>query len=193
LKKAHSHASKLGRPLNQLVSIHWGLAPTGVSPQERMKRMQELMRKWFHYRNERYLIVWVHEQGLSKSLHTHALIHIPDQHLKAFEVQLQQWVGKKVAAKTIDIRPADCQCIGYILKDVKPEHYEELNILQSHAQKRSSKSTPVKGKRAGTSQNLGPKARADYASTRKITRSKSRLSPPHISRILATLRGLSKP
>jgi len=163
LKEAHSYASKLGKALNQFVSIHWGLAPTDDSPQKRMARMQELMRKWFHYRDETFLIVWVHEQGLSKSLHPHALIHIPDQHQEAFEAQLERWVGDALDPKPIDIRHGNSGCIGYILKDVNPKHYEALNIRQCHARKRSSKSTPIKGKRAGTSQNLGSKARATYA------------------------------
>lgn len=121
------------------------------------------MRHWLAYRGQPFLIVWTHEQGTAKSLHTHALIHIPPQYRAAFKAQLKRWIGNEIDAKTIDIRADDGGSIGYILKDVKPDHYQALNIQPTYTKKRSPKSRPIAGKRAGTSQNLGPKARAAHA------------------------------
>jgi hypothetical protein len=121
------------------------------------------MRHWLAYRGQPLMIVWAHEQGTARSLHTHALIHVPPQYRAAFKAQLERWIGNEITAKTIDIRPDDGGRISYILKDVAPAHYGALNIRQSYAKRRSPRNRPIEGKRAGTSQNLGPKARAAHA------------------------------
>lgn len=168
LIQAHDHARALGTPLTTFVTIHWGLADGAGDGRVRFARLQEKARKWMQARGGNLTGLFVHEAALSKEIHTHWAVHVPYRLGAPFGRMLKRWIGGDVDGQVCDVRPiTDSRVINYMLKDVAPLDYALLGLPRHLAKRRSDRA--VVGKRIGTSQNLGPKARAQWASKQAQT------------------------
>lgn len=162
LLEANGHARALGTPLNTLVTIHWGLADGGGDARKRFARLQEKARKWLQARGATLTSVFVHESALSPEIHTHWAIHVRRGLGPSFDRMLRRWIGGDVDLRVCNVTPIKNDgAINYMLKDLQPIDYARLNLPRKLAKKRSDR--PLVGKRIGTSQNLGLKARAAWA------------------------------
>ena len=158
LKSAHRFAADIGHPLNHLVTIHFGKIDGDIDARRRWAQIQERARHWFSRRGLPLVSIWAHECSRHIKQHTHILIHLPRGTVAAFERMLPRWIGGTLQPGAIDVRQADGNALGYILKDAPHLHHHELGIHPRHSRKQSDR--PIIGKRAGTSQNIGPAARA---------------------------------
>lgn len=162
LLEANSHARALGTPLNTFVTIHWALADGGGDARKRFARLQEKARHWLQARGATLMSIFVHETALSKDLHTHLAVHVPRGLGASFRRMLERWIGGDVDHRVLDVQPIKNDGVfNYMLKDVSPLDYAAFGLPRRLAKQRSSRT--LLGKRIGTSQNLGPKARAAWA------------------------------
>ncbi len=154
LIQATGYASQIGLPLNQFVTIAWQQADFVGRIHDVQGLLLQRMRKWLLYRGVTPAFVWVLEVGETIGLHGHYLVHVPDQHITAFEKMLSGWIdgdvtrGVVVVEKVTNVRPL----LRYLLKGLRPRSAALLRI-------EPRPQGNIAGKRLGTSQNLGPKAR----------------------------------
>ena len=118
--------------------------------------------------------LWVHENCGPKGGHCHLLAHVPAKHVKRLTGLQRGWlrritlhryrarvifsrpIGKRLGAETTD--PADyainlAVVLAYLLKGASPEAASQFALVRLEPGGR------VIGKRCGTSQNIGAKAR----------------------------------
>ncbi len=163
LVQAAGFAALSGLPLNRHLTILWEQANCVGRVQDIQGRFLERLRKWLEYRSVVPAFVWVFERGRDNGLHSHIVVHVPAEQLSNFKRMLLRWIDGDVDAKTVKLTSVRYrEGVGY-LKPVRGL----LRYLLKGAARRSTNQlgiihTPqglVMGKRAGTSQNLGPLAR----------------------------------
>lgn len=166
-------AWQIGLPLNQHITIHWEQA--GVPDHEAgaaTSRFLRLASQWIAKRGGRFAYAWVRENGAGKGSHLHVLAHVPPG-LSLGPMQ-RGWLrkitgrtyvpgtimtkrvgGTRSAAETTpDLYLSNLAIVvGYQLKGVSAALAAKLGLvpLQQHGR--------IIGKRAGTSENLGARAR----------------------------------
>ncbi len=172
---AAEFALQIGLPLNRMITVHWQAA--GL-PLERMAwatgKLLDLASKTFSRRGGRTAWIFVHEGGEKKGGHCHILIHVPADALDALVRLQKRWLkavtGKPYRAGVIKGKP-----IGGRkgLERSNPKLYvENVNRALSYLVKGTGEDVAkilgmaraeygglVIGKRCGTSQNIGQKAR----------------------------------
>ena len=160
---AAGFADQLGLPLNRFVTVLWEGGQSIGTIQTRQGLFIERMSKWLRYRNVSPAYLWVIENGPAKGLHSHILIHVPSKHLKAFKRKAPTWVDGPIDKSTVDIRRTRYGHglnrwnglkgrLRYILKGGDKAVSSLMRINLKHQ-------GTVVGKRSGTSQNIGVKAR----------------------------------
>lgn len=169
------HAIRIGLPLNRMMTIHW--EAQGV-PERAMAKATghflDLVTKTLARRGLLTAWVWVHESGDGKGGHCHMLIHLPAGVAKTIAAKQRRWLraisGHPYRERVILSRPIGGR-VG--LEDTNPVLYgENLKAAMSYLLKgahpraaqiydiqRYEPGGRVTGKRCGTSQNVGPKAR----------------------------------
>lgn len=180
LKAAERHARRIGLPFNRMVSIHWEAA--GVSLHSMSKatgRYLDCLTKTLARHGARTAWLWVHENGAGKGGHCHVLVHIPAALVGKVTALQRGWLrritGTPYRARVIRSKP-----IGGLLgleKGNPDLHAVNLGAAMSYilkgadaeaaAQSRFERLEPcgkVVGKRCGTSQNIGAKARIQRTS-----------------------------
>ena len=174
LISAARFAWQIGLPLNQHITIHWEHA--GVPDHEAgaaTSRFLRLASQWIAKRGGRFAYAWVRENGAGKGSHLHVLAHLPPG-LSLGPMQ-RGWLRKitgrpyvtgtirttriggtrSSAEKTPDLYLSNlATLIGYQLKGVPAALAAQLGLVRLPQHGR------IVGKRAGTSENLGPKARS---------------------------------
>lgn len=168
LKAAAAFAARTNRPLNRFVSISWSLADGDNDPRRRGALLQERARHWLKRKGHDLASIYVHEHDKAKGPHTHIVAHIPQGLGAEFERNLPRWIGGLPVERMLDVRPADEGAVLYMLKDVNPNDHPGLGIPRGHRLKRSTR--PIRGKRCGTSQALGPAARRRGAAALDVVR-----------------------
>lgn len=165
LSRAVSHAAAIGKPLNQFVSINYGL--TGCNEEDMVAAFRRLLKSFFvkwHTRHPRVsasadpaaAYVWTAE-GLPGRHGVHWLVHVPPALVPEFKSALWRWLertaGPIIDKDALDVRPAWSagQAKDYMLKGLPERHARRFKI------KWASQGV-VYGKRCGISENLGPKA-----------------------------------
>jgi hypothetical protein len=172
---ATAHAIRIGLPLNRMVSIHWEAA--GVALEDMPKatgRFFDLATKALARRGERTAWVWVHENGDHKGAHCHALIHVPIHMSQIITSNQRRWLrsisGNPYRSSVILTRPVGRRvgleqtnpplyaenikaALAYLVKGADPAAKRRFNLSRLEDGGR------VLGKRCGTSQNIGSKAR----------------------------------
>ncbi len=163
LVQAAGFAALIGLPLNRHLTILWKQANCIGRVQDIQGRFIERLRKWLEYRGVVPAFVWVVERGRENGLHSHIVVHVPAAHREAFRQMLPRWIDGDVDAKTVKLTSVRYRVGDGYLSAVKGL----LRYLLKGAARRSTNQLGithrpqglVMGKRAGTSQNLGPLAR----------------------------------
>jgi hypothetical protein len=158
LIEAVAFAPVVKLPLNVFVTIQWSKAAPGDRVQIRLLRFVERAYQWFFRRKVALAYVYVHEVGTLGEGNTHLMIHVPESIRRQFQRMIPQWLDSQPRRGFIDVQPAyDAKRLaGYFLKGTNTTVAKGLGILQSSDQGR------IRGKRCGTSENIGRKARSRW-------------------------------
>jgi hypothetical protein len=165
------HACAIDAPLNRHLIISWWVAATPGRTLDAQREVLQLASKWLKYRGVTPAYAWAIENGPKLRNHSHILIHVPDEHQLQFRKMVNHWVKRvggapsnkgairiprKKSYQTYDqmIR----KLLQYILKGLDLQAAELLGITPDY-----ESAGAVIGKRCGTSQSIGPKARAEHA------------------------------
>ena len=175
LKAAECHAEKIGLPFTRMISIHWeaaGVSLTGMA--KATGRFTDLMAKALARHGSDTAWLWVHENGDGKGGHCHLLIHVPADLVPVVTALQRGWLrritGTRYQAGVIHSKPIGGRlglevgnpdlhavnleaALAYVLKGVMPKAASQFALERLEAGGR------IIGKRCGTSQNIGPKAR----------------------------------
>ncbi len=179
LKAAERHAEKIGLPFTRMISIHWQAA--GVPLAEMAKatgRFTDLMAKALARHGSRTAWLWTHENvpgnGHDKGGHCHLLAHVPADLVPVVTALQRGWLrritGQPYRARVIRSKPIGGRlgleagnpdlhavnleaALAYILKGASSEAASQFSL------ERLEPGGRIIGKRCGTSQNIGAKAR----------------------------------
>lgn len=169
--QAIGFADQIGLPLNRHLTVSWEHAQCGGRVQEIQGRFLERFSKWIRYQGSLPVYAWSIENGYTLGYHSHIFVHVPRQHLKAFRSKIPKWIDGDVdqsgGTKTFKVTTIKYGTgvnrlnrlkgvTRYVLKAANDEVAEMFAIVQ-----RPDKAGVVVGKRIGTSQNIGRKARND--------------------------------
>jgi hypothetical protein len=176
LRAAERHAAAIGLPFTRMITIHWQAA--GL-PLEAMAsatgRFIDLLTKALARHDIRTTWLWVHENGDNKGGHCHLLAHVPAEHVKRLSALQTGWLGRitgnKYRKRVIHSKPIGGRlglevgnpelhsvnlevAFGYCCKGAPQAVLDAFRIDRAH-----EPGGRVIGKRCGTSQNIGAKAR----------------------------------
>ena len=179
LQAAATHAQAIGLPLNRMITIHWEAAGVPLASMVwATGRYVDLLSRTLARHGSKTAWLWVHENapgsGHAKGGHCHLLAHMPARLVSTVTGLQRGWLahitGKPNRARVILSRPIggklgleagnpelhainlDATLI-YVIKGADPEAAEKLGMT------RLAPGGRVIGKRCGTSQNIGRKAR----------------------------------
>lgn len=175
LKAAARHAEKIGLPFTRMISIHWQAAGVPLEGMAKATgRFTDLMAKALARHGSRTAWLWTHENGEGKGGHCHLLVHVPAGLVPVVMGLQRGWLrritGQPYRARVIRSKPiggrlgleagnADLHAINlegalaYVLKGASPEAASRFGL------ERLEPGGRIIGKRCGTSQNIGAKAR----------------------------------
>lgn len=169
LSRAVSFAGEIGRPLDTLVTINYGLTYTDERDMTAAFRrlIKSFYGKWFARHPAHRMIadkaptyVWVAE-GRPGHHGIHWLVYLPFDLKAEFERQLPRWI-QKTAGDLLDTKAVQVQhawrpagAAEYMLKGLRPSHAKRYKI-------KAVFQGDVYGKRCAVSENLGPTAIRRY-------------------------------
>ena len=178
LKAAERHAEKIGLPFTRMISIYWQAAGVPLAGMAKATgRFLDLLTRWLTKIGHRTAWIWVHENCGPKGGHCHLLAHVAPRHVKALTGQQRGWLrlitGQPYRARVIHSKPIGGRlgletgnpelhainlsaALSYVLKGASAEAAAQINLALLEPGGR------VIGKRCGTSQNIGAKARKTY-------------------------------
>jgi hypothetical protein len=161
LKSAERHAEKIGLPFTRMISIHWQAAGVPLAR---------------HGGGTAWL--WTHENspgnGHHKGGHCHLLVHVSADLVPVVTALQRGWLrritGQPYRARVIHSKPIGGRlgleagnpdlhavnlevAVAYVLKGASPDAASQFGLERLEAGGR------IIGKRCGTSQNIGAKAR----------------------------------
>lgn len=175
LMAAAKHADAIGLPLTRFITIHW--ASAGVMLEAMVKatgRFIDLLTKALKRHGSDTAWLYVHEGGERQGGHCHLLAHVPARLVATISKLQKGWLrritGRTYRKKVIKSKPVGGRLrleinnpalfaanfetvIGYLLKGVREE------IANCFGLGRTQPTGCIIGKRCGTSQNIGAKAR----------------------------------
>ena len=175
LKAAERHAEKIGLPFTRMISIHWQAAGVPLAGMAKATyRFTDLMAKALARHGSRTAWLWTHESGYGKGGHCHLLAHVPADLVPVVTALQRGWLrritGQPYRARVIHSKPIGGRlgleagnpdlhavnleaALAYVLKGASPEAASQFGL------ERLEPGGRVIGKRCGTSQNIGAKAR----------------------------------
>ena len=171
LNAAVLQAQKTGLPLNRFITVHWEAA--GLPLENMAKATGSFvgrLTEWLRRRGHRTAWIWAHENGSREGGHCHLLVHVPAVSVVDLTKAQARWL------RIITGRPYRAGVIKSIaigrrldLEVSNPcRHFANLETLVAYVTKQAEASAKssfhqrggrVIGKRCGTSQNIGAKAR----------------------------------
>lgn len=177
LVAATQHACKIGLPFNRMITVHWEAAgvPLKDMPQA-TGRFIDLLSKTVTRKGGKVAWVWVHEGGEKKGGHVHILAHVPEHVIDVVTSLQKGWLkaitGSVYRRGVIHTKPIGQRrglekhnpllhrenlnsVLMYILKGSSPDAARKIGLVRLEPGGR------VIGKRCGTSQNIGLKARTN--------------------------------
>lgn len=178
LSAAAAHADRIGLPLNRMITLHWESAGVPLEAMARATgRFTDLLSKALTRHGSRAAWLFVHEAGKGKGGHCHLLAHVPPALTDLISRRQRGWLkritGKPYRRNVIFSRPIAGANVAAVAGagDLYAVNLEAaLNYLSKGADEPAaerfglSRLEPggrVIGKRCGTSQNIGPKARKE--------------------------------
>jgi hypothetical protein len=166
----------LGLPFTRMISIHWQAAGVPLECMAKATgRFTDLMAKALARHGSGTAWIWTHENGHGKGGHCHLLVHAPARLVPLLSKLQRGWLrtitGRPYKARVILSKPIGgrlglehsnpalyevnlAEALSYILKGATESAASQFNLARREPGGR------VLGKRCGTSQNIGPKARA---------------------------------
>lgn len=179
LKAAERHAEKVGLPFTRMISIHWQAAGVPLAGMARATgRFTDLMAKALARHGRGTAWLWTHENvpgnGHDKGGHCHLLAHVPADLVPVITALQRGWLrritGHPYKAGVIYSKPIGGRlglevgnpdlhavnlevALAYVLKGASPEAVSQFGL------ERLQPGGRIVGKRCGTSQNIGAKAR----------------------------------
>ena len=175
LEAAERHARAIGLPYTRMITIHWQAA--GVALADMVKatgRFLDMLAKTLARHKSKTSWLWILENGERKGGHCHLLVHVPAA-LVSIITRLQKgWLYRitdnPYRARVIHSKPIGGRlgletgnpelhasnlvvALGYVLKGANAEAAAKFGLARLEAGGR------IIGKRCGTSQNIGAKAR----------------------------------
>lgn len=175
LMAAAHHAESIGLIFTRMITIHWEAAGLPLSAMAKATgRFVDLMTKALSRHGSATAWLWVHENCGPKGGHCHLLAHVPADLVWIISRLQRGWLakisGRPYRTRVIRSRPiggklgmeisnADLHAanleaaIAYVIKGADP-----LAVAYFHLE-RIGEGGRVIGKRCGTSQNIGAKAR----------------------------------
>lgn len=175
LKAAKPHAGAIGLPFTRMITIHW--EATGVPLEGMAKatgRFTDLMAKALARHGSKTTWLWAHENCGPKGGHCHLLAHVPADLVPILTALQRGWLrritGQPYRARVIHSKPIGGRlgleagnpdlhainleaALAYVMKGASPEAASQFAL------ERLEPGGRVIGKRCGTSQNIGAKAR----------------------------------
>lgn len=175
LKAAERHAEKIGLPFTRMISIHWQAAEVPLAGMAKATgRFIDLMTKALARHGSGTAWLWTHENGDGKGGHCHMLAHVPADLVRVIAGLQRGWL-KRITGKPYRRRVIHSKPIGgrLGLEAGNPDlHAINLKVALSYVLKGASSAAALQfdlerlepggrviGKRCGTSQNIGAKAR----------------------------------
>lgn len=175
LSAAKRHADAIGLPFTRMITIHWEAAGVPLAGMVKATgRFTGLLAKALARHGSGTAWLWMHEGGAGKGGHCHLLAHVPAA-LVPVLTRLQRGWLRKITGKPYRKRVIRSDPIGgrlglersnpplhavnlavalaYVLKGASDEAASQFSLEQLEA------GGLVIGKRCGTSQNIGAKAR----------------------------------
>ena len=176
---AAQQADSIGLPFTRMMTVHWQAAGVPLAGMAKATyRFTDLLTKTLTRHGNRTAWLWTHENvpgnGHDKGGHCHLLAHVPSD-LVPFVTALQRgWLrritGKPYRARVIQSKPIGGRlgleagnpdlhavnleaALAYVLKGASAEAASQFNLSRLEPGGR------IIGKRCGTSQNIGAKAR----------------------------------
>jgi hypothetical protein len=178
---AAGHATAIGLPINRMITIHWEAAGVPLDGMAAATgRFTGLLAKALAWHGSRTAWLWVHENGHREGWHCHLLVHIPARLVPVVQRLRRRWmrsitgkpfsarvvitgaIGRKLGLESSDpatwAENAD-KAVGYVLKGVSPAAPQAalVAVLLGYLKPGGR----IIGKRCGTSQNIGRKARSE--------------------------------
>jgi len=175
LVAAARYAQRLGLPFNRMITIHWEAAGLPLAAMAGATgRFIDLLGKAVSRHGSRLACLWVHEGGQAKGGHCHLLAHIHAD-LVPSVTRLQRGWLRRITGKPYRARVIRSVPIGGRLRletENPALHAVNFEVALSYVLKgadegaatafrleRTEHGGRVIGKRCGTSQNIGAKAR----------------------------------
>lgn len=175
LKAAERHAARIGLLFTRMISIHWEAAGVPLAGMAKATgHFTDLMARALARHGSRTAWLWVHENGERKGGHCHLLAHVPADLVSVLTGLQKGWLrritGRKYRDGIIHSKPVGGRlgletgnpelhainleaALAYVLKGASPEAASQFGL------ERLEPGGRVIGKRCGTSQNVGAKAR----------------------------------
>jgi hypothetical protein len=164
----------LGKPLNKFISVNWYLAGIDRSVQRALGILLKRVCDWFRHRHVPALYLYVIENPSSGGANVHILIHVPWEHCAAFNHQRYAWLKEagaqratreKVIKIDTDGERREYQVVGHYLRNLedilkyllKGTDGPTRTLLELEDNPHQGR---IAGKRCGTSEAIGPSARA---------------------------------
>lgn len=179
LVAAADHAAATGLPFTRMITIHWQAAGVTLEAMTAATgRFIGLLAKALARRGSKTAWLWVHENGDGKGAHCHLLVHVPPDLVPVVQRLRRQWL-RRITGQTFLARVVKTDVIGrrlgletgnpalwaenagkalgYLLKGVTPGAPEAAIVMALLGYLEPG--GRIIGKRCGTSQNIGRKAR----------------------------------
>lgn len=185
LRAAERHSAAIGLPFTRMLTIHWEAAGVPLAGMARATYgFTDLLTKALTRHGSRTSWLWVHENSGPKGGHCHLLAHVPAELVAAITALQRGWLrritGQPYRKRVIRSEPIGGRlglevgnpelhavnleaALAYVLKGASTEAASQFNL------ERLEPGGRVIGKRCGTSQNIGAKARQACGSTAHST------------------------
>jgi hypothetical protein len=179
LVAAAHHAAAIGLPFTRMITIHWEAAGVPLAGMAKATgRFTDVMAKALARHGGGAAWLWVHEGGADKGGHCHLLAHVRPDLAPVISALQRGWLGRitgrSYQAGVIKSRPIGglvgveagnpelhasnlAVALAYVLKGAGAEAASRFGLVRLEPGGR------VIGKRCGTSQNIGAKARNSAA------------------------------
>lgn len=104
LFKATETAFKSGCPLNRFITIHYDDLADKKRPQKFVLKFLEHSRKWLQRRGLPVAYLYTLENGKTKGLHVHILIHIPRGCQRKYRQAMARWLPFEIRKPRVDTK-----------------------------------------------------------------------------------------
>lgn len=193
LVNATRFAHSKGHPLLVHITVIWahfeGFAPECLAPTT--TKFFDAVSKWLRRRGVALRAVWVRERGQQKGHHLHALVNLPIRFVRDLEIYLQRRFaiahgglnfsygryGMHTQAMQLGVLRYICKTLDH--RAFKYCGYDTVNIADAVGIQHVGTDGPIHAKRAGTTANIGRKARrvAGWRDARSIDEIADALNP----------------